>query len=92
MVIYFAKNSYSTDWLSITSSVEKKIEYQFFQEWSENMNSPSKGLCYRIFKKELKIEKYISTILYIGYNFKERSYGPLNQGDSGQYSAYILKN
>jgi hypothetical protein len=22
----------------------------------------------------------------------EESYGPLNQGDSGQYSAYILKN
>ena len=36
----------------------------FFQEWSENMNSTSKGLCYRILKTELKIEKYISILPY----------------------------
>jgi hypothetical protein len=28
------------------------------------MNSTSKGLCYRIFKTELKIEKYISSLPY----------------------------
>jgi hypothetical protein len=56
--IWLDQNSYSTVWLS--SSVEQKLKDQFFQEWSENMNSTSKGLCYWIFKTELKIEKYIS--------------------------------
>ena len=40
--IWLDQNSYSTDWLS--SSVEQKLKDQFFQEWSENMNSTSKGL------------------------------------------------
>ena len=42
--IWLDQNSYSTVWLS--SSVEQKLKDQFFQEWSENMNSTSKGLCY----------------------------------------------
>ena len=40
--IWLDQNSYSTVWLS--SSVEQKLKDQFFQEWSENMNSTSKGL------------------------------------------------
>ena len=38
--IWLDQNSYSTDWLS--SSVDQKLKDQFFQEWSENMNSTSK--------------------------------------------------
>ena len=57
--IWLDQNSYSTVWLS--SSVEQKLKKQFFQEWSENT---WKGLCYRIFKTELKIEKYISMLPY----------------------------
>jgi hypothetical protein len=60
--IWLNQNSCSSVWLS--SSVEQKLKDQFFQEWSENMNSTSKGLCYRIFKTELKIEKYISILPY----------------------------
>ena len=56
--IWLDQNSYSTDWLS--SSVEQKLKDKFFQEWSENMNSTSKGLCYRIFKTELKIYIYFT--------------------------------
>ena len=60
--IWLDQNSYSTVWLS--SSDEQKLKDQFFQEWSETMNSTSKALCYRIFKTELKIEKYISILPY----------------------------
>jgi hypothetical protein len=38
--IWLDQNSCSTAWLS--SSVEQKLKDQFFQEWSENMNSTSK--------------------------------------------------
>ena len=38
--IWLNQNSCSTAWLS--SSVEQKLKDQFFQEWSENMNSTSK--------------------------------------------------
>ena len=60
--IQLDQNSYSTVWLS--SSVKQKLKDHFFQEWSENMNSTSKGLCYRIFSTELEIEKYISISSY----------------------------
>ena len=60
--IWLNQNGCSSVWLS--SSVEQKLKDQFFQEWSEYMNSTSKGLCYRIFKTELKIEKYISILPY----------------------------
>ena len=60
--IWLNQNSCSSVWLS--SSVEQKLKDHFFQEWSEYMNSTSKGLCYRIFKTELKIEKYISILPY----------------------------
>ena len=60
--IWLNQNSCSSVWLS--SSVEQKLKKLFFQEWSENMNSTSKGLCYRILKTELKIEKiYIYFII-----------------------------
>ena len=61
--IWLDQNSCSTAWLS--SSVEQKLKDQFFQEWSENRNSTSKDLCYRIFSTELEIEKYISIIYFI---------------------------
>jgi hypothetical protein len=51
--IGFDQNSCSTVWLS--SSVEEKLKDNFFQEWSENMNSTAKGLWYRMFKTGWKI-------------------------------------
>ena len=60
--IWLNQNSCSSVWLSC--SVKQKLKDQLFHEWSENMNSTSKGLCYRIFKTELKIEKYISSLPY----------------------------
>ena len=47
--IWLDQNSYSTVWLS--SSVEQKLKDQFFQEWSENINSTSK-VCVIEFSKE----------------------------------------
>ena len=46
--IWLNKNSCSS--VSLSSSVEQKLKDQFFQEWFTNMNSTSKGMCYRIFK------------------------------------------
>jgi len=49
----------------LSSSVEQNLKDLFFHEWTENMNSTSKGLCYIIFKTELKIWKYIYLFYHI---------------------------
>jgi hypothetical protein len=60
--IWLNQNSRSSVWLS--NSVEQKLKDHFIQEWSEDMNPTSKDVCYRIFKTELKIERYISISSY----------------------------
>lgn len=58
--IWNQQGTFSALWIS--KCVEQKLKDQFIQEWYENMNSTSKGICYRIFKKEFKFEEYLSIL------------------------------
>jgi len=50
----------SKNWIVL--SIEQKLKDQFRQEWFANVNQSSKGLCYKLFKTELKFENYITVL------------------------------
>ena len=43
-------------------SIEQKLKDQYLQVWSNEVNSSSKGLCYRMFKHDLEFENYLSQL------------------------------
>ena len=46
----------------ISKSVELKLKDQFKQQCLAEVNSSPKGLCYRIFKRDIIFEKYFSIL------------------------------
>ena len=46
----------------ITNLVKQRLKDQFIQEWSNNINSLSKGHTYKIFKPVFRHEKYLNIL------------------------------
>lgn len=58
--VWSSQNYFSPEW--IEKSVESRLLDQFKQEWSSEIFSSSKTLCYRIFKTDFCFEKYLSIL------------------------------
>ena len=53
-------NLFPKNW--IVASIEQKLKDQYLQEWLNEINTSSNGLCYRIFKTDLEFENYLSLL------------------------------
>ena len=51
----------SIEW--IVATIEQILTDQFQEEWLSVVKNSAKGLCYRIFKNDLSIEKYLTLLL-----------------------------
>ena len=48
--------------LSTSKIIKQNLQDQFLQNWNTQLQNPSKGRNYSLFKEEIKLESYISTI------------------------------
>ena len=60
--VWYFQYTYPANWIS--NNVEQVLKDQFLQEWHTAMDFSSKGLCYKIFKKEFELEKYFSILSF----------------------------
>ena len=60
--IWLSQDVAAKQW--IISSIDLRLKDQFKQNWFADMNISSKGLCYRIFKCDFDMEKYLSILPY----------------------------
>ena len=58
--IWFQQDVVNVSW--ITNAVKQRLQDQFLQTWSSDIDNSSKGHIYKIFKQNFVIEKYITEL------------------------------